>query len=108
MMNLHPRKQSIVRVGLTPLLIASILLALTLSVCPELHEWLHPDAAHEIHDCAVTLFSSGGIHFVAVDLFDTRKPSDWLLVSVLLFSSQVLVSAQIERLVPGRGPPQYR
>lgn len=107
-MDPHPRKHPIVQAGLTPLLIASILWALTLTLCPELHQRVHPDADHEDHDCAVTLFSNGGIHFVALDLFDARKPSNWLLDYVLLRSSQVLVSEQIARLIPGRGPPRSR
>ena len=28
---------------------------------PALHEWLHPDAAHADHECAITLFSHGAI-----------------------------------------------
>jgi hypothetical protein len=105
-MDSRPRKHSIVDVGLTPLLMASVFWALTLTVCPELHEWVHPDADHEDHDCAVTLFSNGGIHFLAVDLLYVEKPSDWLLVNVLVLRSQVLVSTQTERLIPGRGPPK--
>ena len=104
-MDQRPNQHSVVHVGLTPLLMASICWALTLTVCPELHERVHPDAGHEDHDCAVTLFTSGGIHFDAIDLLDLGKPSHWLQVAVLLFSPQVLASTQTERLVPGRGPP---
>ena len=104
-MDQRPNKHSVVQVGLTPLLMASIFWALTLTVCPELHEWVHPDAGHEDHGCAVTLFASGGIHFAAIDLVDAGNPSHWLQVAVLLFPPQVLASTQTERLVPGRGPP---
>ena len=107
-MDLRPAKHSVVYVGLIPLLVVSIVWALTLTVCPELHEWVHPDAGHEDHDCAVTLFSNGGIHFAATDLFDVGKPAQWLVVRVLHFRSQVLVAAQIARLIPGRGPPSIR
>jgi hypothetical protein len=107
-MDQRPNKHSVVQVGLTPLLMASIFWALTLTVCPELHEWAHPDADQEDHDCAVTLFASGGIHFAAIDLLDVGKPSHWLQVAVPLFSPQVLASTQTERLVPGRGPPYSR
>lgn len=107
-MDPRSRKHSVVHAGLMPLLVVSIFWALTLGVCPKLHEWVHPNADHEDHDCAVTLFSNGGIHFVAVDSFDARKPSNWLLVAVLLLSSQVSVSEQTARLVPGRGPPHCR
>ena len=43
------------------LLVVAVLWALTLSVSPQLHELVHPDADHEDHDCAVTLFLGGGL-----------------------------------------------
>jgi hypothetical protein len=43
------------------LLVVAVLWALTLTVSPQLHELVHPDADHEDHDCAVTLFLSGGL-----------------------------------------------
>ena len=107
-MDQRPNKHSVVHVGLTPLLLASIFWASTLTVCPELHQWVPPDADHEDHDCAVTLFASGGIHFAAIDLLDVGKPAHWFQVAVLLFSPQVLASTQTGRLVPGRGPPHSR
>jgi hypothetical protein len=107
-MDPRPRKQSVVHVGLMLLLVLSILWAVTLTVCPELHEWVHPDADHGDHDCAVTLFSNGGIHFDAIDLLDVGKPSNRAFIDVLHLRSQVLVSAQTERLIPGRGPPACR
>jgi hypothetical protein len=106
-MDLGPRKHSALYAGLTPLLVASIFWALTLTVCPELHEWVHPDADHEDHDCAVTLIASGGIDFAAMDL-DVGKPGYWAFVDVLQLLSQVVVSVQTERLIPGRGPPGTR
>jgi hypothetical protein len=106
-MDLRPAKHSVVYFGLMPLLV-SIVWALTLAVCPELHEWVHPDAGHEDHDCAVILFSNGGIHFAAIDLFDEGKLAHWLLIDVLHVRSQVLVAAQTARLIPGRGPPWIR
>jgi hypothetical protein len=87
---------------------ASIFWALTLTVCPQLHEWLHPDADHEDHDCAVTLFASGGIHLAAIDRLDIGRPAYWSFVDILQLRPQVLVSTQTERLIPGRGPPEWR
>jgi hypothetical protein len=107
-MDPRPAKHSVVYVGLIPLLVVSIVWALTLTVCPELHEWVHPDAGHEDHECAVTLFCNGGIHFAPTDLFDVGKPAQWLLIDVLHVRSQVLVAAQTARLIPGRGPPWIR
>lgn len=42
-------------------LVIAILWAVTLTVSPQLHELVHPDADHEDHDCAVTLFLGGGL-----------------------------------------------
>ena len=105
---MHPRptKHSVLHAGLMPLLLASIFWALTLTVSPQLHEWLHPDANHEDHDCAVTLFASGGIHFADIGLVDVGRPANWAFVDVHQLRPQVLVSAQTERLIPGRGPPE--
>jgi hypothetical protein len=105
-MDLRPRKHFAFYAGLMPLLAVSIFWALTLTVCPELHEWVHPDADHEDHDCAVTLFANGGIDFAAIDPVDIGKPAYRALVDVLRLDSQVLVSTQTERLIPGRGPPE--
>ena len=43
------------------MLVIAILWAVTLTVSPQLHELVHPDADHEDHDCAVTLFLGGGL-----------------------------------------------
>ena len=42
-------------------LVVAVFWALTLTVSPQLHELIHPDADHEDHDCAVTLFLGGGL-----------------------------------------------
>jgi hypothetical protein len=93
------------RLGCMGLLILSVFWALSLAVCPELHEWVHPDADHQDHDCAVTLFSSGGLHFLAADLVCSAKPTDQPLIRIIGLLSQVARSAQAERLWSGRGPP---
>ena len=107
-MDPRPTEHSVFHAGLMPLLMASIFWALTLTVCPQLHEWLHPDADHEDHDCAVTLFASGGIHLAAIDRLDIGRPAYWSFVDILQLRPQVLVSTQTERLIPGRGPPRSR
>jgi hypothetical protein len=104
-MDPRPRKHSILYAGLMPLLVVSIFWALTLTVCPELHEWVHPDADHQDHDCAVLLFASSGIDFATIDLLEIGRPAHRAFVDVLRLRPQVLVSAQTERLIPGRGPP---
>jgi hypothetical protein len=109
--DVHNGKNSVgpVQVSLTTVLVVSIFWTLTLSVCPELHEWVHPDADHDDHDCAVTLFANGGIHFVPADLAYVGKPAELpFLASLICLSSQVLASAQAEQLIPARGPPSGR
>lgn len=45
--------------------------ALALSVSPQLHERVHPDAGHADHECAITLISAGKFeHSVAVPVFE--------------------------------------
>jgi hypothetical protein len=48
------------------LLVLAVFWALTLTVSPQLHELIHPDADHEDHDCAVTLFLGGGLEHTAL------------------------------------------
>jgi hypothetical protein len=46
--------------GLTALLIAQLLVIMAMTVCPELHHWMHHDSDSPDHECAVTLFAHGG------------------------------------------------
>ncbi|HEY0789919.1 MAG TPA: hypothetical protein VGD78_02535 [Chthoniobacterales bacterium] len=54
------------RVLLAGALALAVFWAATLAVSPRLHEWVHADADHEDHDCAVTLFLSGAVGPAAV------------------------------------------
>jgi hypothetical protein len=95
----------LMRFGLIGWFVLSIFWALSLAVCPALHEWVHPDADHQDHDCAVTLFSSGGLHFLAADLVYSSKPSHQPLIDVIGLVSQVTSLTHVERLLSARGPP---
>ena len=86
-------------------LVVAIFWALTLTVSPQLHEWIHPDADHEDHDCAVTLFLGGGLvhspllpSLVAapLDLFLRHTPSPPPEIFAVLFAGQ---------RISERGPP---
>jgi hypothetical protein len=75
------------------------------AVSPELHLWLHPDAGHSDHECAVTLFQHGVTQAVA-----------GIAVAVLprLLVARVAVTPAgpdlVEprfRLSPGRAPPGW-
>ena len=48
-------------------LILALLWLLALAASPSLHELVHPDADHEDHDCAVTVFLSGGFGQVVAE-----------------------------------------
>jgi hypothetical protein len=90
------------------LLVVAVLWALTLSVSPQLHELVHPDADHEDHDCAVTLFLGGGLlhspvlpSLVAGPLctFLRHAPSPPPVILAVLFTGQSVFE---------RGPPALR
>lgn len=46
------------------LVAACVVLAVGLSVSPDLHEKLHHDAGHAHHECLVTMIASGGMDHV--------------------------------------------
>jgi hypothetical protein len=86
-------------------LVFAILWALTLTVSPQLHELVHPDADHEDHDCAVTLFLGGGLVHTALlpslvagplVLFFRHTPSQPADIFAALFTGQ---------RISERGPP---
>jgi hypothetical protein len=86
-------------------LVVAIFWALTLTVSPQLHELIHPDADHEDHDCAVTLFLGGGLaHSPLLPslvtgplvLFLRHTPSPPPEISAVLFAGQ---------RISERGPP---
>jgi hypothetical protein len=47
--------------------VGSLLFASYLSVAPQVHKRIHPDAGKAAHECAVTLFASGGCERAACD-----------------------------------------
>ena len=57
--NARPQKTNRLVKGCAVLLAAVVLLLAVLAVCPAAHQWLHHDADHEDHECAVTLFVHG-------------------------------------------------
>jgi hypothetical protein len=86
-------------------LVIAIFWALTLTVSPQLHESIHPDADHEDHDCGVTLFLGGGlVHSPLLPsliagplvLFLRHTPSPPPEVFAVLFAGQ---------RISERGPP---
>jgi hypothetical protein len=87
------------------LLIVAIFWVLTLTVSPQLHELIHPDADHEDHDCAVTLFLGGGLvhspllpSLVAGPLFTFLRHTPNL-------PSEILTALFGGQQISERGPP---
>jgi hypothetical protein len=48
-------------------LIGAFLFANALSVSPQLHERVHPDANQSNHECAITLIAAGNYHHATAD-----------------------------------------
>lgn len=55
--------------GIALLLLAHLLVIAAMAASPALHEWIHQDADHEDHDCAVELFIHGGCEGAAAVVF---------------------------------------
>jgi len=83
--------------------IALVLLLTVLAVSPELHAWLHGDAAGADHECAITLFQQGvvaaatGIAVAAVVMV--------LLDRVATLPAKLHLALPPYWLSPGRAPP---
>ena len=85
------------------LLAALVLVLAVLAVCPELHEWLHPDAGHEDHECAVTLFAHGITPALATVILAVVAAR--FVEAVVTECAALYLSAPRYRLRPERGPP---
>ena len=84
-------------------LAALVLLLAVLAVCPAAHEWLHPDANHGDHECAVVLFAHGITStFAAAALASVV----WRLIRISRFGAvELCLASPRYRLLPGRAPP---
>ena len=82
---------------------ALVLLLAVLAACPQAHEWLHKDADHADHECAVTLF----LHGVAPTVVGIAVAViAWALVGVVPCSTvETDFAAPEHLLLPGRAPP---
>jgi hypothetical protein len=89
-------------------LVVAIFWALTLSVSPQLHEWVHPDADHEDHDCAVTLFLGGGLVHSAVSPSLVAGPIVLFLRHTLCPPRDLFATFFAGQRVSERGPPSPR
>lgn len=54
---------------LAALLLAHLLAIMAMAVCPELHELVHAGAHDHDHECAVTLYTAGGVEGPMIVVF---------------------------------------
>ena len=89
-------------------LILALLWLLTLAASPTLHELVHPDADHEDHDCAVTVFLSGGFGQVIAEPITIRQPDLELAYFSPGETRRRIVVAPIIRSILEHAPPSYQ
>ncbi|MBV9731189.1 MAG: hypothetical protein JO275_00345, partial [Verrucomicrobia bacterium] len=87
------------------ILVVAIFWALTLTVSPQLHELIHPDADHEDHDCAVTLFLGGGLVHSPLLPSLVAGPLVLFLRHTLSLPPDVFVVLFFGQRISERGPP---
>lgn len=86
-------------------LVAHLLFATAAAVGPELHHWLHADADHADHECAITLIAGGGCDsaFVASIELAVERP----LVAVLIGrGSQIFSTPRVSGILE-HAPPRH-
>lgn len=89
-------------------LMLALLWLLALAASPSLHELVHPDAGHEDHDCAVTVFLSGGFGQVVAEPIIIRQPD---LEFAYLSPGEIretIIAGPTTRSILEHGPPRYR
>jgi hypothetical protein len=87
------------------LLVVAVLWAVTLMVSPQLHELIHPDADHEDHDCAVTLFLGGGLVHSPLPPSLVAGPLITFLRHTPNLPSEILAALFSGQQISERGPP---
>jgi len=99
------------RFWIAAVLLVGIFWVLTLSFSPQLHEFIHPDAEHEDHDCAgqrlspVTLFLGGGVVSASVLPNLISAPAFTFLFSTPGEPREILAQLFTGQRFSERGPP---
>ena len=92
------------RAGVAWALIAHVALTLAMAVCPDLHRAIHEEADEHGHECAVTLFASGGVDHGAAPLLAPEPQRIELPAVRVLHTADVaavfLVGAVLEHAPP--------
>lgn len=90
--------------GITGLCVGLFLLVQAMAASPALHLLIHPDAADQNHQCAVTLFTHGQACFSDTQTAPVLAPP---IVSLRQMPAPArFVSIEV-RYLPCRGPPAH-
>ncbi len=87
------------------MLMLAVMGVMAMAASPRLHEWAHPDANHENHECAVTLFATGS---AADQVAPPPMPTggDLPLVGILRMEvAREIFLARVEGRIRERAPP---
>lgn len=86
-------------------LIIALFSAVLLSVSPQLHERIHPDANRADHMCAVTMFTAGNCEHVAAAPITAAAPAP--SSSPAFFPERLSIfTAPVESSILEHAPPQ--
>jgi hypothetical protein len=92
--------------AITVFLLAATLLMLALSVAPNLHERLHTTSA-SLHECAVTLITSGSCHHNAVGPLVIAPTTAFHLSKPAALSPQWVESPFLAARIFEHAPPAH-
>jgi len=86
------------------LLAATVLMLAVFAASPNVHQWLHADADHADHECAITLYAQG-ITTAAVGV--ALLVIVWRLLGISQkIEAELFLPALRYLHLPGRAPPQ--
>ena len=92
------RSKAVVALVLTGI----VVLLNAMAASPTLHELFHPDASDEAHQCAVTMFTHGGVDSASADV---PVVAPLPLIQTVSFAYSSIFCPAIEQLPAGRAPP---
>lgn len=93
------------RRGVALALLLAVMLVVAMAASPRLHEWLHHDADHADHECAVTLFASGSAaDQVAAPQVLAEVDLVWVETLRMEVAREVFL-ARVEGRIRERAPP---
>jgi hypothetical protein len=91
--------------GVVASVLGCLLWTIILTVAPELHELVHPDAGHDDHDCAVVLMAHGGFEHSIVAAPSVAPAERAPIFHLAIATAPFVVSLAVSTATPERGPP---